>query len=88
MQGVVVTEATVQNQVGQRDKPSDQLAGRAILDPVRRRCVQPAPDQRTLQALIARYELVLLAGWLARLSERTCTPEEFLGDVDMARAGS
>lgn len=45
-------------------------------------------EERTLQALIARYELVLLAGWLARLSERTWTPEEFLGDVDMARAGS
>jgi hypothetical protein len=60
------------------------LGGRAILDPVRRRCVRPAPDPKRLQALMACYELVLLAGWLTRLPERCWMEEEWIGDVDAA----
>jgi hypothetical protein len=60
------------------------LAGRAILDPVRRRCMRLVPDPKRLQALMARYELMPLADWLTRLPERSWRVEEWIGDVDAA----
>jgi hypothetical protein len=51
---------------------------------VRRHRVRPAPDPKRMQAPIARYELVLLVGWLTRLPEGCWMEEEKIGDVDAA----
>ena len=57
-------------------------AGRAILSPVRRRCTPPTAELAVVQALVARYGLLLLGDWLTRLTERTWTLTEWMEAAD------
>ena len=53
-------------------------AGRAILSPVRRRCTPPTAELSVVQALVARYGLLLLGDWLTRLTARSWTLTEWM----------
>ena len=77
---------TVAEQVpalGRSYQPVDiPRAGRAILSPGRRRCTPPTAELSVVQALVARYGLLLLGDWLTRLTERTWTLTEWMEAAD------
>jgi 5'-3' exonuclease len=59
-------------------------AGQAILEPVRRRCAPTKADAAVVQALVARYGLLLLGDWLTQVCARRWPLTAWLEAVEEA----